>query len=82
MFTLSETVRPTLKNQVLSNTYRLLAMSLIPTILGVVIGLQLNLNRLMMTHSLLSSIAFLIASVWFFFKIEKNKTSGKGVINS
>lgn len=65
-------------NRVLRNTYWLLAMSMIPTILGAWLGVQLNFNFFAGNPGI-GFIAFLAIAFGFFFAIEKNKNSGIGV---
>jgi len=66
------------QNRVLRNTYMLLAMSLVPTILGAWLGIQLKF-ALFATHPAIGFIAFLAIAFGFFYGIEKTKNSGWGV---
>jgi modulator of FtsH protease len=65
-----------IRNRVLRNTYWLLALSMIPTVLGAAAGLffQLPIPRGFMGAILFMGIVF-----GFFWAIEKNKHSGMGV---
>ncbi len=65
------------RNQVLRNTYWLLALSLIPTVLGAALALQLNLNTMLAPG--ISTIVFLVGAFGLMFAIEKNKNSSLGV---
>ncbi len=65
------------RNRVLRNTYWLLAASLVPTVLGAFIALQLNLNTLLAPG--ISTIVFLVGAFGLMFAIEKNKNSSLGV---
>ncbi len=65
------------RNRVLRNTYWLLAASLIPTVLGAALALQLNLNAMMAPG--ISTIVFLVGAFGLMFAIEKNKNSSLGV---
>ena len=65
------------RNQVLRNTYWLLALSLIPTVLGAALALQLNLNAMLAPG--ISTIVFLVGAFGLMFAIEKNKNSSLGV---
>lgn len=67
------------QNRVLRNTYLLLAISLVPTILGAWIGIQLNFNLVSAAHPALGFIAFLAIAFGFFYGIERTKNSGLGV---
>ena len=67
------------RNQVLRNTYWLLAISLIPTVAGAAVGLFTGLNQVMNASPLLSVIVFLGGAFGLMFAIEKNKNSSLGV---
>ncbi len=66
------------RNRVLRNTYWLLAISMIPTILGAWVGVQMNFS-LFAASPMTGFIAFLAIAFGFMFAIEKTKTSGLGV---
>lgn len=68
------------RNQVLRNTYWLLALSLIPTVLGAAVGLYTGINRLMAGSPGLSAIVFLVGAFGMMFAIEKNKNNSLGVV--
>ncbi|MVW71891.1 MULTISPECIES: Bax inhibitor-1/YccA family protein [unclassified Bordetella] len=68
------------RNQVLRNTYWLLALSLIPTVLGAAVGLYTGINQVMMASPGLSAGIFLIGAFGLMFAIEKNKNSSLGVV--
>src|SRR5471030_1204805 len=63
------------RHRVLRNTYWLLALSMIPTVIGAVVGLQLHLA---LTGGI-GFILFLAIAFGFIWAIEKNKESGAGV---
>jgi modulator of FtsH protease len=65
------------RNQVLKNTYMLLAVSMLPTILGAWIGVETGIMRAM--GSMMSLIVFLVVAFGLMYLIEKNKNSGAGV---
>ena len=65
------------RNRVLRNTYWLLAASLIPTVLGAALALQLNLNAILAPG--ISTIIFLVGAFGLMFAVEKNKNSSLGV---
>ena len=64
------------RHQVLRNTYWLLALSMIPTVLGAFIGVQMHLP--MLTGGM-GFIIFMIVAFGFMYAIEKTKNSGLGV---
>jgi len=65
-------------NRVLRNTYALLALSLVPTVLGAWIGMQLNFS-FFQGSPVIGFIAFLAIAFGFMFAIEKTKNSAIGV---
>jgi len=67
------------RNQVLRNTYWLLALSMIPTVIGAAIGLYSGLNQIMATSPGLTTIVFLAGAFGLMFGVEKNKNSSLGV---
>lgn len=64
------------RHQVLRNTYWLLALSMIPTVLGAFIGVQMHLP--MLTGGM-GFIIFMLVAFGFMYAIEKTKNSGLGV---
>lgn len=66
------------QNRVLRNTYLLLAISLIPTLFGAVLGVQMNFG-FMRASPIMSAIAMMAVIYGLFFAIEKNRDSGLGV---
>ncbi len=67
----------TQRNSVLRNTYWLLALSLVPTVLGVWVGMMLGLRQNMGIG--MSLLVFFGGAFAFMWGIEKNKNSGLGV---
>jgi modulator of FtsH protease len=67
------------RNKVLRNTYWLLALSLVPTVLGAAVGLYTGVNRVMGASPGISAIVFLVGAFGLMFAIEKNKNSSLGV---
>jgi modulator of FtsH protease len=65
------------RNKVLRNTYWLLALSLIPTVLGAWIGVATGITRGMTGG--LGLVVFLVGAFGFMFAIEKTKNSAAGV---
>jgi modulator of FtsH protease len=66
------------QNRVLRNTYMLLALTMVPTLLGSWIGVALEL-AFMRTNPIISVVAFFAIAFGFFFAIEKFKNSVLGV---
>ena len=65
------------RNRVLRNTYWLLALSMVPTVLGAWIGVTTGLMSTMGVG--MSTIVFLVGAFGLMFAIEKNKNSAAGV---
>jgi modulator of FtsH protease len=64
-------------NKVLKNTYLLLAVSLLPTILGAWIGVETGIMQSMGT--LMTFIVFLAGAFGLMYLVEKNKHSAAGI---
>jgi modulator of FtsH protease len=64
------------QNRVLRNTYALLALSMVPTVLGALIGIQFNIP---LFRGFFGALLFIGISFAFFWGIERNKHSGTGV---
>jgi modulator of FtsH protease len=67
------------QHKVLRNTYMLLALSLIPTVIGAAIGTNVDLS-FMRTSPLLSLVAILGIFYGWIYAIERNKESALGVV--
>ena len=65
------------RNRVLRNTYWLLALSMVPTVLGAWIGVSTGITRAMGPG--MSAIVFLAGAFGLIFAIERNKNSAAGV---
>ena len=65
------------RNKVLRNTYWLLSLSLIPTVLGAWAGVALNIAPLF--SGMLGFVLFMAVAFGFIFAIEKTKNSATGV---
>ena len=65
------------RHRVLRNTYWLLALSMIPTVLGAFIGVQMHLP---MPSGIMGFLVFIGIAFGFIYAIEKTKTSGLGVL--
>jgi modulator of FtsH protease len=66
-------------HRVLRNTYWLLALSMIPTIFGAWLGVQMHIN-LLGASPFMGFIVFMAIAFGFFYVIEKTKNSGWGVV--
>ena len=67
------------RNRVLRNTYALLALSMVPTVLGAWRGVALGFTFLE-GSPFMGAIIFLAIAFGFFWAIEKNKDTGVGVL--
>jgi modulator of FtsH protease len=65
------------RNRVLRNTYWLLALSMVPTVLGAWIGVSTGLSSAMSPG--VGLVVFLVGAFGFMFAIEKSKNSAAGV---
>ena len=65
------------RNKVLRNTYWLLALSMVPTVLGAWLGVASGIATAM--SPMVSMIVFLVGAFGFMFAIEKTKESSTGV---
>ncbi len=70
-------ISATQRNKVLRNTYWLLALSLVPTVLGAWLGVATGITRSLSGG--LGLIVFLGGAFGFIYAIEKTKNSAKGV---
>jgi modulator of FtsH protease len=66
------------RQRVLRNTYALLAVSMLPTVLGAWIGVQTGIASVM--SPMVGLVVFLAGAFGFMFAIEKYKNSGLGVV--
>ncbi|CBW74866.1 SecY stabilizing membrane protein [Mycetohabitans rhizoxinica HKI 454] len=67
------------RNKVLRNTYWLLALSMVPTVLGAWIGVATGFSLFAATSPMMSVLAFLAIAFGFMFAIERTKHSAVGV---
>jgi modulator of FtsH protease len=65
------------RNRVLRNTYWLLALSMVPTVLGAWLGVTTGIARAMSPG--IGLVVFLVGAFGFMFAIERNKNSAAGV---
>lgn len=68
------------RNRVMRNTYWLLAISLIPTVLGAMVGLSSGINQVMAASPGMSAILFLAGAFGLMFMVERNKDNSLGVV--
>ncbi|NYT38338.1 Bax inhibitor-1/YccA family protein [Allopusillimonas soli] len=68
-----------MRNRVMRNTYWLLAASMVPTVLGALVGLNTGINQVMGASPGTSAIVFLIGAFGLMYMIERNKNSSLGV---
>lgn len=67
------------QNRVLRNTYAMLGLSMIPTVLGALVGVQLNFSFL--AHSPILGLLLFLGVAWgLMWGIQRNKDSGVGVM--
>lgn len=66
------------QNRVLRNTYLLLALTMVPTVLGAIIGVQLRFS-FFAGSPLISFLLFMGVAFAFMWGIERTKNSGLGV---
>ncbi len=66
------------QNRVLRNTYMLLGLSMVPTVLGALMGVQMQFS-FFAGSPLISFLLFLGIAFGFFWGIERTKNSGWGV---
>ena len=69
----------TTRNRVLRNTYWLLALSLVPTVIGAWAGVATGFGALFAGSPGLSTIVFLVGAFGLMFAIERFKDSAIGV---
>ena len=67
------------RNRVLRNTYWLLAISMIPTVMGAAIGVYTGIAQAMMASPGMTLIVFMVGAFGLMFAIEKNKENSMGV---
>ncbi len=67
------------QHRVLRNTYLLLALSLIPTVIGAMVGVYFINFAFLIQHPIVSLVIFMAVFYGLMFMIEKNKNSSVGV---
>jgi len=68
------------RNKVLRNTYLLLALSMIPTVLGAWIGVAAGLTTVMAASPGSSFLVFMVVAFGFMFAIQRFRNSAVGVV--
>src|SRR5690625_4910823 len=68
------------RNRVLRNTYWMLALSMIPTVLGAFFGLSFNVGAAMANSPGTSLIIFVAGALGSIFLVEKNQNNSMGVV--
>lgn len=68
------------RNRVLRNTYNLLALSMLPTIVGAWLGVQLNFAALFAGSPIMGSLLMLGVMFGLIFAIQRYKESSTGVV--
>ena len=66
------------QNQVLRNTYLLLALTMVPTVIGALIGMRTG--AIIMQHPIVSSLLMIGGVIGLQFAIAANRNSGLGVV--
>ncbi|MDD4882027.1 MAG: Bax inhibitor-1/YccA family protein [Gallionellaceae bacterium] len=67
------------RNKVLRNTYMLLGISLVPTVIGALVGLSMNF-AFMAQHPIMYSLGAFAVMMGMFFGISASRNSGLGVV--
>lgn len=72
------TVLSSAQNKVLRNTYLLLALTMVPTVIGAMIGMATG--GILMQHPVISFVVMLAVVIGLQFAIVRNQNSGLGVL--
>ena len=67
------------RNKVLRNTYMLLGISLVPTVIGALVGMSMNFG-FMAEHPIMYSLGAFAVMMGMFFAISASRNSGLGVV--
>ena len=70
---------PAERNRVLRNTYALLALSLVPTVLGAAVGVYSGLAQTLTASPWITLAIFMFGSMGLMLMVEKNRNSSTGV---
>ncbi len=76
---LNQTTAVGAQNRVLRNTYALLSLSMVPTVIGAMLGTMFG-ARLMMGSPMMTMLLFFGVTFGLMFGIQKTKDSGLGVL--
>jgi FtsH-binding integral membrane protein len=68
------------QNRVLRNTYILLALSMVPTVVGALVGMSLNLAGLFKAYPVMAPIGMFLAMMGMLFLVQANRESSLGVV--
>lgn len=68
------------RSRVLRNTYWLLALSMVPTVLGAWLGITFQFRGLIVGSPMISALLFMGIAFGFFYAIEKFKNSSAGIL--
>lgn len=66
------------QNKVLRNTYLLLALTMVPTVIGAMVGI--STSGIVMQHPIISSLVMIAAIIGIQYAIAANRNSGLGVV--
>ncbi len=66
------------QNKVLRNTYLLVALTMVPTVIGAMVGMATG--GIIMQHPIIGSLVMIAAVIGLQFAIAKNRNSGLGVV--
>lgn len=67
------------RNRVLKNTYWLLGLSMLPTVMGAIIGFQMNIAAMFAGSPLMAFLLFFAGAFGFMWAIGRNRDSSVGV---
>ena len=70
---------PAERNKVLRNTYALLSLSLVPTVIGAGVGVFTGAAQLLSASPWITLAIFLVGSMGLMYMVEKNRDSSAGV---
>jgi modulator of FtsH protease len=68
-----------IRNKVLRNTYALLALSMVPTVIGAWLGVAMGFS-MFEGNPFMGFVVFMAVAIGFFWAINRNKDSGLGVL--
>jgi modulator of FtsH protease len=71
---------PVAQNTVLRNTYWLLALSMLPTVAGALVGAQMNFAALFRSAPIMTPLLMFAAMIGMLFVVTKLRNSGWGVV--